>query len=44
MALEPASTVRERRLRTRRARGIAMVAPVEVGQGSIDLLVANGLL
>lgn len=44
MSHEPASTARTRRLRTRRARGIAMVAPIEVGQGGIDLLVANGLL
>ena len=41
---EPASTVRARRLRARRARGVVMVAPVEVGEGGVELLVANGLL
>ena len=44
MAHEPTSTVRARRLRERRARGVAMVAPVEVGEGGIELLVDNGLL
>ena len=44
MAHEPTSTDRARRLRERRARGIAMVAPVEVGEGGVDLLVDNGLL
>ena len=44
MAHEPASTVRARRLRERRSRGIAMVAPVEVGEGGVALLVGNGLL
>ena len=44
MINEPASTVRARRLRERRSRGIAMVAPVEVGEGGVDLLVRNGLL
>ena len=44
MGHEPTSTVRARRLRERRARGVVMVAPVEVGEGGIDLLVANGLL
>ena len=44
MVLEPTSTVRARRLRERRSRGIAMVAPVEVGEGGIELLVSNGLL
>ena len=44
MAQEPTSTVRARRLRERRSRGIAMVAPVEIGEGGIDLLVGNGLL
>ncbi len=38
------STVRARRLRERRSRGVAMVAPVEVGEGGIDLLVRNELL
>jgi len=44
MVHEPAPTVRARRLRQRRSRGIAMVAPVEVGEGGIELLVSNGLL
>ena len=44
MKIEPISTVRARRLRERRSRGIAMVAPVEVGEGGIELLVGNGLL
>ncbi len=38
------STVRARRLRERRSRGVAMVAPVEVGEGGVALLVSNGLL
>ena len=38
------STVRVKRLRERRSQGVAMVAPVEVGEGGIDLLVSNGLL
>ena len=37
-------TIRVRRLRERRLQGVAMVAPVEVGEGGIDLLVSNGLL
>ena len=37
-------TVRARRLRERRSRGVAMVAPVEVGEGGVALLVSNGLL
>jgi len=44
MAHEPTSTLRARRLRERRSRGIAMVAPVEIGEGGIALLVGNGLL
>ena len=44
MNIEPTSTVRARRLRERRSRGIAMVAPVEIGEGGIALLVGNGLL
>jgi len=44
MKVEPTSTVRTRRLRERRSRSIAMVAPVEVGEGGIELLVGNGLL
>ena len=44
MFTEAPSTVRARRLRERRSRGVAMVAPVEVGEGGIDLLIRNGLL
>ena len=44
MSNEPTSTVRARRLRERRARGVKMVAMVEVGGGGIQLLVGNGLL
>ena len=44
MVHEPTSTVRARRLRERRSRGIAMVAPIEVGVGGVALLVSNGLL
>ena len=44
MAHEPTSTVRARRLRERRARGVVMVAQVEVGGGGVALLVSNGLL
>ena len=44
MAHEPTSTARARRLRARRARGVVMVAPVEVGEGGVALLVGNGLL
>ena len=44
MVTETSSTVRARHLRERRSRGVVMVAPVEVGEGGIDLLVRNGLL
>ncbi len=44
MAHEPTSTVRVQRLRERRSRGVVMVAPVEIGEGGVDLLVDNGLL
>ena len=44
MVHEPTSTVRARRLRERRSRGIVMVAPVEIGEGGVELLVGNGLL
>ena len=44
MVTEAPSTARARRLRERRSRGVAMVAPVEVGEGGIDLLVRNSLL
>ena len=38
MIHEPTSTVRARRLRERRGRGVAMVTPVEVGEGCTELL------
>ena len=38
MIHEPTSTVRARRLRERRAKGVVMVAPVEVGEGGVELL------
>ena len=38
------STDRVKRLRERCARGVVMVAPVEVGQGGVGLLVSSGLL
>ena len=44
MVTEAPSTVRARRLRERRSRGVVLVAPVVVGKGGIDLLVRNGLL
>ncbi len=44
MVIEAPSTVRVKRLRERRSRGVAMVAPVEVGEGGLGLLVSNGLL
>ena len=44
MNIELTSTSRSRRLRERRSRGIVMVAPVEVGEGGVGLLVRNGLL
>ena len=44
MATNAPSTVRARRLRERRSRGVVLIAPVEVGGGGIDLLVRNGLL
>ena len=44
MATNAPSTVRVKRLRERRSRGVILVAPVEVGEGGIDLLVRNGLL
>jgi len=44
MTHEPTSTVRARRLRERRSRGVVMVAPVEVGEGGIDILIRNELL
>jgi len=44
MVTEASSTVRARRLRERRSRGVALIAPVEVGEGGVALLVRNGLL
>ena len=44
MVTEAPSTVRVKRLRERRSRGVAIVAPVEVGEGGIDLLIRNELL
>ena len=44
MAHEPTSTTRARRLRERRAGGAVMLAPVEIGEGGVALLVSNGLL
>ena len=36
MFTEPTSTVRAKRLRERRSRGVAMIALVEVGEGGMD--------
>ena len=44
MVIEAPSTVRVKRLRERRSRGVIMVAPVEVSEGGLGLLVSNGLL
>ena len=44
MTTNAPSTVRARRLRERRSRGVVLVAPVEVGEGGAALLVSNGLL
>ena len=44
MTTNAPSTARARRLRERRSRGVAMVAPVEVGEGGLGLLVGKGLL
>ena len=44
MTTNAPSTARAKRLRERRSRGVAMVAPVEVGEGGVALLVSNGLL
>ena len=44
MATDAPSTARARRLRERRSRGVAMIAPVEVGEGGVALLVSSGLL
>ena len=44
MATNAPSTARVKRLRERRSQGVALVAPVEVGEGVVHLLVRNGLL
>ena len=44
MVTEAPSTARVKRLRERRSRGVAMVAPAAVGEGVVALLVSNGLL
>jgi len=44
MVTEAPSTARARRLGERRSRGVAMVAPVEVGEGGVGFLVSSGLL
>ena len=44
MATNAPFTARARRLHERRSRGVAMVAPVEVGEGGIDILIRNELL
>ena len=44
MATNAPSTVRVKHLSERRSRGVAMAAPVEVGEGGVGFLVSNGLL
>ena len=44
MAVNATSTVRVRKLRERRSRGVAMCASIEVGEGGLGLLISNGLL
>ena len=44
MATNAPSTVRARRLREHRSRGVVMIAPVEIGRGGVGLLVGSGLL
>ena len=44
MVTEAPSAARARRLRERRSRGVVMVAPVEVGESGVGLLVGSGLL
>jgi hypothetical protein len=44
MAINAPSTVRARGLRERRAKGIVMVAPVEVGESGVYILIRNELL
>jgi hypothetical protein len=44
MATNAPSTIRAKRLRERRSRGIVLTAPVEIGEGGVALLVGNELL
>ena len=44
MVIEAPSTVRVKRFREHRSRGVVMVAPVEVGEGGINILIRNELL
>ena len=44
MVTELTSTVRARRLHERRSRGVVLVAPVEVGEGRINIMIRNELL
>ena len=44
MITETTFTARVKRLRERYSPGAAIVAPVEVGEGGVALLVSNGLL
>ena len=44
MVNEAPSTVRARKLRERRSRGVVSIALVEVGEFGVALLVSNGLL
>ena len=44
MATNAPSTTRVKRLRERRSRGVVLIAPFEVGEGGIDILIRNELL
>ena len=44
MVTEAQSTARARKFRERRSRGVALIAPVEVGEGGVALLVSKELL
>ena len=44
MAYEPTSTAGARRPRELRAKGVNMIAPVETGEGGVELLGGDGLL
>ena len=44
MVFETLPTARVKRLRERRSRVVVIIAPVEVDQGGVALLVSNGLL